>query len=113
LERVSKTVSAENTFKRQWILQTAHNYAWRTLQNVYGVRMFVHWELFNFKRDKETKFRAGLIKSDFKAHKPGKDEEIKTYILDSVFLAMYQNLRSEILIEKSMVAQTVNNPSIL
>jgi hypothetical protein len=54
LEGVNKTVSAANTFKRQWILQTADNYTWRTLQNVYGVYayMFVLWELFNFKCDK-------------------------------------------------------------
>jgi hypothetical protein len=75
--------------------------------------MFVLWELFNFNCDKETESRAGLINSDFKAHRTGKDEEIKTYILGSVFLATYQNLRNEILIEKSMVAQMVNNPSIL
>ena len=54
------------------------------LQNV----QFVLWELLNFKCDKETEFRAGLINGDFKIHKTGKDEEIKTYILDGVFLAI-------------------------
>jgi len=75
--------------------------------------MFVLWELFIFKCDKESQFRDGLINSDFKIHKTGKDEELKMYILDSVFLAMYQNLRSGILIDKSMVDPMVNNPSIL
>jgi hypothetical protein len=72
--------------------------------------MFVLRELFNFKCDKETNFRASLINSDFYAHKTGYDEEIKMYILDTISLTMYKNLRSEILIEKSMVDQVVNNP---
>ena len=75
--------------------------------------MFVLWELLNLKCDKVTEFRDGLINSDLKIHKTGKDEELKTYIPDSVFLAMYQNLRNEILIEKSMADPMVNNPSIL
>jgi len=74
--------------------------------------MFVLWELFNCKCDKETEFRDGLINSDFRIHKTGKDEELKRYSLDSVFLNMYQNLRSEILIEKTMVDPMVNNPII-
>jgi hypothetical protein len=47
LERASKTTSAANSFKRQWILQTADNYAWSTLQNVYRVCMFVVWKLIS------------------------------------------------------------------
>jgi len=52
----------QTTFSRQWILQEAYNYAWRTLQNVQkGVCMFVLWELFNCRCDKETEFRPSLI----------------------------------------------------
>ena len=51
LERVSKVVSAANTFRRQWILQTADNYTWLNLQNVYEIYMFVLWELFDFRCD--------------------------------------------------------------